>query len=306
MTLIIGIICKDGIVIAGDSQTSWTSAKSWDANKITVLNCSDGHAIVAESGAVITSGSIIQKVETSLRASNSSDTSSLPDLARQAVKSVRDDLRFQNFNCSSTELDEVIERHGLNSVLMFAYYDGKLPQINTIGLKIGIPQRCNASFETVGSGSDLANYLLSNLLNSRKELLSRAAIKRQRPIKDDGLDSEEAIYIAAYVLEIAKRHDPYCGGPTKLGIIRHPDFIPESSLIQQDMAGNVIRHDSAPVFIYCKSEVDKIVEAVSTVEAWSQAEFWVGISKSITEATKMRLKKWESMAKEFKKQFGKK
>ena len=160
MTLIVGIVCKDGIVIAGDSQTSWESAKSWDANKITALKFPKGDAIVAEAGATITSGSILEEFQKSLRNEKLTEQYSLPELAKIAVRKVRDALRFQNFECSSEELQAAIERHGLDSTLMFAHYEGGVPQLNTINLTIGITQRSKQLFEVVGSGREVEGCIL--------------------------------------------------------------------------------------------------------------------------------------------------
>jgi hypothetical protein len=50
VTLILGIICRDAIVLAADSQTTKGSAKQLGANKISVAEFGNGKAAVAESG----------------------------------------------------------------------------------------------------------------------------------------------------------------------------------------------------------------------------------------------------------------
>jgi 20S proteasome alpha/beta subunit len=305
VTLIIGIVCKDGIVIAGDSQTTWETGKSWSTNKITDLEHSSGHAIFAESGADITSSFILEELKILLTEKTTQKTP-LPKLVRMAVRKVRDKLRFQNFECSSEELEGVINRNGLNSFLMFAHYDGENPGIYTVSLTIGIPQRSKNSFAVVGCGSDLANYLLSNLLNAKKELNSKLPPEKRQPIDECGIDTDEALYIAAYVMEIVKRHDPYCGGPTKLAILRHPKHIEKGErLTVSDLANNVIYDDGSPVFMPCQSEIDKIVKKVSEMELVTRVEFWSKILRAVTQALQTQINLFQGAAKSMKKEFGK-
>lgn len=171
VTLIIGIVCRDGIVIAGDSQTTWGTGKHWDAQKITDLEYPQGHAIAAESGATITSSNILEELQKLVKDKTCLEKHSLPDLAKLAVKKVRDGLRFQNFDCSSEELEKFIERNEMKSVLMFAHYEEDKPRIDTIDLMTGTPRKAKSFFEVVGSGSDLAHYLLSNLFQAKRQLL---------------------------------------------------------------------------------------------------------------------------------------
>lgn len=307
MTLIIGIVCKDGIVIAGDSQTTWQTGKSWEANKMTDLAHPGGHAIIAESGATITSSNILEELQKLVRDKNCLEKYSLPELAQKAVRKVRDSLRFQNFECSSEELQNIIGRNELQAVLMFAHYEGDAPRIDTVDLVTGISQRAKKMFETVGSGSDLAHYLLSNLFQARNELVSIGIREKQRPATEYEIDTEEAVMIAVYVVEIVKRYDPYCGGPSKLGIVRHPNYIKDGRhLVIKDLSGNVLRDDALPVFIPCQLEIDKIVRTVSEVDAVTKAEFWVKITNALKQQIEKRTKELREVTKALKREMANK
>src|SRR5258708_32055200 len=108
VTLIVGIICKDGIVVAGDSQTTWGSKKSWLANKISESDFANGGAIVAESGAVLTSSKVVEHL--TAMAKDRAIDAPLPELASKAVRKVRDALRHQQFDCTAEELQDFINR----------------------------------------------------------------------------------------------------------------------------------------------------------------------------------------------------
>jgi 20S proteasome alpha/beta subunit len=201
VTLIVGIICKDGIVMAGDSQTTWGTGKSYSANKMKELESVEKRVLIAESGAEITSSKAVEYLDLLLR-ENGVHTN-VPELAAKAVRQVRTDLRKQQFDCTAEELQNYIYREELDCELMMAHYENGHPKIDTIRLSAGIPKRAKSFFETVGSGSDLANYVLTDLCNPNME-------------------TDMASVFAVQAVEIAKRHDPYCGGPVKLGVMPHP------------------------------------------------------------------------------------
>jgi hypothetical protein len=163
VTLIVGIICKDGIVMAGDSQTTWGSGKRWDANKMTEVSFPHGKGLVAESGATLTSAKITEELTKLAKDRQLSEQYKLPELAEMAVRRVRDKLRSQNFDCSAEELQSFIEGNELESELMIAHQDGQETRIDTISLLMGVAERAHSMFETIGSGADLATYLLTDL-----------------------------------------------------------------------------------------------------------------------------------------------
>jgi 20S proteasome alpha/beta subunit len=249
VTLIVGIICKDGIVVAGDSQTTWGTGKSWSANKMTELDHVYGRALVAESGALVTSARGVEHLVKNASNRELMDTLAIPGLAAKAIRNVREELRQQQFDCSAEELQDFIFREELDCELMIAHYDNG-PAIDTIRLTVGIPKRAKSFFETTGSGADLADYLLTDMCNP-------------------DMDCKTASVIAVHVIEIAKRHDPYCGGPTKLGVLplptAHSDLVNPPSLMPASVFDS-IRHYYKPAIILSQSETDEIVKMVSEVE----------------------------------------
>ena len=244
MTLIVGIVCKKAIVVASDSQTTWGTGKSYDANKMSELKYPYGRALIAESGAVVTSTETVDQLSKLAGDRKLFDQHLLSGLAEMAVRKARDKLRFQNFECSSEELQNFIERNELNSELMIAHYENGKPRIDTISLALGISQRAKSFFEAVGSGSDLATYLLGDLC--------------QRDMEE-----QTASVIAVHVVEIVKRHDPYCGGPTKLGILPYGEN--EVSEAMKGIIGDPFRGYFRPILL-SRDAIDQIVQVVADVE----------------------------------------
>lgn len=228
MTLIVGIVCSDGIVVAGDSQTTGDTFKILDTNKINHIQHSSGHALVAEAGVVTLTSNMVEELGKLVRDKNMSDQHSFSDLVKMAVRKTRDAMRYQNFDCNSEELENVIVRNELQSVLLYAHYDGESPKLHTISLSMGIPQPAKKCFDAVGTGSALAHYLLTNLC-----------------VHNQQMDVEQAAVLAVHVVETVKRHDRYCEGPTRLGILRAP---------RQDGTGEVLTVEDRDGVIYSRED----------------------------------------------------
>src|ERR1043165_1151921 len=249
-TLILGIVCKDGIVVASDSQTTWGSGKSWDAKKMTEMDYPYGKVLVAEAGAVITSSKTVECLGELAKDGHLFDKHGLRELAEKAIKKTRDDLRHQQFDCTSEEFREFLIVEELNCELMMAHYEGKEPRIDTITLNLGLANRAKSFFEAVGTGGDLASCLLTDLCTPE-------------------LECNIASVIAVHVVEKVKRHDPYCGGPTKIGILRMPK--PPKPLLSPPME-QAVGYIGLPVYyepplILSASETAEIVQMVLEVDA---------------------------------------
>lgn len=259
VTLIIGIICKDGIVVASDSQTTWETGKTWNANKMTELKGVYPQALVAESGSEVSSSRIVSHLVQIAEDRNVFKEVGMDGMAARAVKQVRDELRQQQFNCTSEEMQSFIQREGLDCRIMIAHY-GDRPRIDTISLTLGIANKANHFFHCVGSGADLAAYLLTDWC---------------APDMDYGT----ALLIATCVVEIVKRHDPYCGGPVKLGVLR----MPKPAVLRVDLPKGfpfeLPNYD--PPILLSKTEVEEFVSMAGELEH--------SIKKSRTESIKAAL-----------------
>ena len=129
---------------------------------------------------------------------------------------------------------------------MVAHYSADEPKIFTVSLSIGIASKTKGIFEAIGSGSPLAIYLLSDMC-----------------IPD--LDYETASVLAVHTVEIVKRHDIYCGGPTKLGIVRKP-ILKEAMGFKPSDILNFLGAYYTPPLILPQLETVEIVKMVSDVE----------------------------------------
>ena len=204
VTLIVGIICKDGIVMAADSQTTWQTGKTWLTKKMTPVDHLQGRILIAESGSTITSGKTVEFIQEALSNPIALTDVTAPEIVRIAIRKTREQLRETHFNCESEELQHIIDNEDLNCGLMVAYYNDGAdipPALFTVKLTTCMVTKATKFYEVLGSGSDLADCLLTDLCSPDTDCVTAAAI-------------------AIHVVEAAKRFDPYCGGPPRIGIIR--------------------------------------------------------------------------------------
>lgn len=206
VTLIAGIICKDGIVVAADGQTTRGSAKQLGAEKISVVQFENGIAAVAESGAAALSTAAIEILRKIARTRRIEDETTVGKTCEQAVREVvcgitkhlnplSPDLERQSFLCSEENYFE----------LVLAHYFGFKPRIDLIRSAWCVPMSLPSGehFLTSGVAANLANYILREHTSKgmEKKLASVIAIKTVK----DAIDNVEA-----------------CGLPIRLAIVHKP------------------------------------------------------------------------------------
>lgn len=272
VTLIAGIICADGIVMASDSQTTWQTGKTWRTDKMTELEWIYGRALVAESGATVTSALVVEELQGLCK--DRAAGKSLPAVIELAVRKARERLRAQHFGCSSEELQSIIQRNEMECELMIAHNDpSEGPRLDTISFTTGINRRAKGSFDAVGSGADLAGYLLEDLCTASQ-------------------DCEIGSVIAVHVVETAKHHDPYCGGPTKLGILRRPSkpavYVPA---LKPQSSGMLSPPDYyLPPLLIAQERIDELSNIVAAVESQVKKKRGKMIVDALRKASAKQLK----------------
>ena len=108
MTLIVGIICKDGIVLAADSQTTKGMAKQPGANKIRVIEFANGKALVAESGSASLSASVIDLFQGKAAGRKIENEMTIAKIAEESVREIRNSLTSLHPNNTSPDRKSVV------------------------------------------------------------------------------------------------------------------------------------------------------------------------------------------------------
>lgn len=235
VTLIVGLKCKDAIVLASDSQITLGTAKRTDSIKMETLYFAGLPVLVAQAGNVALSGRCVDI----LRATSFSAPPNSPDqiglAAQKAIRDLRDEVRAFRFGIPAEELDEYFRREGIDCEIMLGFFLGREAHLCTVGITMPVYQKSRFYYEAVGCGAPLGHYLLAE--HSTPEM-----------------SVEFASMIAIHTVEIVKRHDAFCGGRTRIGIIRREDI------------------KTGRTSVFNDAQVDKMVSILTEADAAAKAD----------------------------------
>jgi 20S proteasome alpha/beta subunit len=245
VTIIVGIVCADAIVLASDSQTTSGTAKRTDTEKITSVNFANLEILVAQAGYAPFSGQAVEIFTALAKDKEATDYRTVAETAELAMRKLKDRIRFQQGDCTMEELREFVWQHELGCELMIAcHFEGK-PYLFTIDMVVGVANKVNSRYEAIGCGANLGAYLLSELCEA-------------------DMHFDQAAVLAVYVVEIVKNHDAYCGGQTKLGIIHRVD-----DLMSKVLSGLGEKYRTF-IQTFSQKEIDELSNIATTVHEVSK------------------------------------
>jgi 20S proteasome alpha/beta subunit len=199
VTIAIGILCKDGIVVASDSRITYPdNSVRDDGNKIGIIKFKDGNkAIVAQSGDDDLGSRIIENMGVRADDLQLNDWQSVAELANGVMLQEQIKLRgpFEGKQYTDAGFQQILR--GFDLSLIIAHYHNKKPYIFTSDFYPGRASRKRRSFVAIGCGSTLASFILSGFDFSK-------------------LNCMETIAAAIYVIDEVKGIDPRCGGKTQV------------------------------------------------------------------------------------------
>lgn len=205
MTIILGIIAENTIIIASDSQTTAGSSKRTDTNKITELTLDGIPVLIAESGDAVLSGAVVEKLQASFSSLKFDDYRKPVDAAQNAIAELRRQIAQGNTLNNPNDLGPSYFDENSFSLMMAYFYkrpnqSATEPFLYTLdSVTAGYGKR-EKHFAAIGCGASTAEFILGRCDATKLEL----------PM---------AVTTAVYVVEEVKKVDTFCGGPTKLAVI---------------------------------------------------------------------------------------
>jgi 20S proteasome alpha/beta subunit len=208
MTVIVGLLCKDGIVIASDSQESDDDLgmKRLDVTKVYDtghFGFTDAEIVVAGTGASAHIARAAELIEENGFAPHFTTPRTVANIVEDSMGQMKtrygDDLELELLvgvyckNCPEDE-DRDIQKIGLYSV--YPADEGE---------KVGVAEPVT-DYAAMGSGGLFARYLLNRL--------------HDEDHPTTGLTMDAAIREAVYVIGEVTKVDLWCGGPTQLICIK--------------------------------------------------------------------------------------
>jgi len=204
VTIIIGIKCKNGILMACESRTSdpKTGVIHDDAQKLETVLLNDGNGVfIGQAGNDDLSHRAIEIIRSKAERVAMSDHRTVADIAQDACVELKGQLRQQYFG-TGEEQQKHFETYAFE--LMIAYYYREKPYIFTLDFALGQARQQSRDYVSIGCGAILADFLLRSL-----------------NVRD--YSTRHAIWTAMYTIEEIKKCDGRCGGPTNVGVVTIKD-----------------------------------------------------------------------------------
>lgn len=245
VTIIVGIIAKEMIVVACDSQTTSGTSKRHDMGKITLVhgNNNESKLLVAQSGHADFSSRVVEIFEEKIRNVSLDDYRSAADVLQVAIAQLKAEIRQQYENMSPESLLAFCENHAFS--LLLAYHHKNQPCMFTVDFENGICVK-RRTYITLGCGGSVAEFILSSF--------DTANICR-----------EDACTLALYVVNEAKRVDAFCGGPTWLAWLSERGAFLHCEATDKSLASairGIYDHDTGVKSAWLKQASEKITEAL--------------------------------------------
>jgi 20S proteasome alpha/beta subunit len=224
MTTIIGIKCKDGIVLASDSQATSPIMKNMQVSKIFQINHNIG---IGTSGSEPSIKVLVESLQQSI---------TLEDLeSEQKLKEKTESILLELHRYYNVERSRKLGFDQKNIQLSFivdALVGAKLSNDEFCLLHImqnGWIDKVN-TYRAIGSGFPLANLVFTQQ--------NRIPMMEGKSISD--LEINYNIWIASYVINEVKAVEPYTGGNTRIVVIGDEGFQEIPDKIQHDFYENTI------------------------------------------------------------------
>ncbi len=283
VTLIVGIICKDAIVLAADSQTTYYPSKILGTNKISEVKFKNGSALIAEAGFVTYSNEAVDIIQKKAAETEIKNEETIAGICRDAVFEVRKKQigLYPRRRYSLVEWRDFF-RDNQDFFLTVAYYFEDKPYLYGITLSECSLRKPTFGFIVSGIGEAVGNYIL------KEEHDSSGGFEK--------MDSELTTVIAIKVADVAAEYVDGCGRPIMAALIKPSIPIPDLlSMLRgeaQESAGYSLLKFSSyrrsePVTIFPQEKVDKIAKIISAVEQ----KVKISQNKKINQALKRQTQK---------------
>ena len=238
MTIILSLRCKDSIVVAADSRTTDNEESRDDAEKTHILQLEDAGAIVAASGSDDSSSVIVDSLKR-LAGRSKMETDEVPaQLLADAIRGHKSNLVTSTYG-TMAKLRSLMLRDGLDCELLVAYYFKGKQKVYTADLERGIPVPRVQAYWAMGIGKYVANYLL-------------------RSFDISGMDTQQAIFTAIYIVDEVKATVQGCGGTTQIAIIdpqNKPEKLSSGSIKEREHLADELRQKRAAALAAMKSNI---------------------------------------------------
>lgn len=167
VTLIVGIICPEGIVMAADSQMTHPTAsdtiRKFDSRKLHIVKFKCGRTgLIGQSGVVEWTESIIREIDSSASGTEIKDRYSFHDMADRAVhKWQLEYCKREGINQERLKEISASEPYSLMLAIIAPGKEGEEKIISIVGSRTVLPTQRPSKVWTSGAERVVAEYILS-------------------------------------------------------------------------------------------------------------------------------------------------
>jgi hypothetical protein len=259
MTIVVGFISKGGIAFGSDSQMTKAPAKALNSQKIFTIKfpCPGmtSHVLLAQSGDVDLGAIVIERMQ-KIADTTPFDKADVPlKTMRQAIREIKAELLEANLSTDAPtdEKEEFFLKKDTGFLLGYYFTGDKpttfIPHLYSFDFSMGIEVKANGSVGLLGSGTDLAKFLM-------------------RSIDFKELGFAQASVAAIYVIEQVKEGDLYCSGLTQMSGIMKPIYKVQLPLVMelprariQDTVSQLAQREQNIRIAFTK-EIDELISEV--------------------------------------------
>lgn len=267
VTVAIGLLCQDCIIVASDSQTTRGAVKNQHAQKISVIDFADSQILVAEAGVADLSEAAIAEIRAKAAGKPLNHPNEVTEIVKSSVQNVH--KHFWELNHLSGRPQEEAKWFfadpDYNFSLIVAFYYDNRPYLYTINLSRCLPIETVRHYEAIGIGRDLGEYLMDENIPTKVAF-------------------EDAYPMLVYVVEKVIDNVDGCGRPTWVGFAVPIDY--ETRLVREKI-GKPFHKNLA--FKISREEIDSVVEELKMAEPDDTAARKQRIKAIMEKVTKKRM-----------------
>lgn len=124
MTQIVGIVYREGILIASESQYTAGQQKTFDAEKISIIQLNGNDLVIAECGVTAVSNRAVRYINDAVKGRKIDSEDAISRIVEGVINKIREEIlkAYPKRDYSVSELDEVFDSDNFRFGLMFAHY----------------------------------------------------------------------------------------------------------------------------------------------------------------------------------------
>jgi 20S proteasome alpha/beta subunit len=246
VTIIVAVVCKDGIVMVSDSQTTRDNYRDLRTEKLHEIKFANGSALFGMAGCHEYGLAMTETLQKEAENTEILTGDTVARVFELSARKLRDRI-MHNLNC--TDMKQFQEQSERADFLIGHYFENKF-LVHTVTLSMGVTIDDHKSVRAIGAASSMAFFLFNELTD--RDLM-------REPMKRD-----VAMIFAIYAVNEIKKCDANCGGPTNAGFVT-AGFLDLQTQNQVEPVTAPIQPRSC-VHLLSRENIDKVSQIVWEVE----------------------------------------